>query len=89
MVVTPERQLWPSAAIAVPVGHQVVRNAVQPRRKWNAAIYIAVNMVHRPLENTGCEVLCIVQVACPVVYVVEDPIHVALIEPTERLTVAL
>jgi len=84
-----QRDFLLAAAVPVPVGNQVVRYTIQPRREWNAAIFIVVNVVHCPLEDAGCEILCIVQVACPVVDVVEDTVNVSLIELTERITVTI
>ncbi|MCK7519437.1 MAG: hypothetical protein MZV64_17745 [Ignavibacteriales bacterium] len=83
------RNLLLAAAVAMPVGDQVVRNAVQPGRKRHAAIGVVDDVVHRPLENTRCQVFGIVHVARPVVHVVEDAIHITLIELTEGIAVAL
>jgi hypothetical protein len=41
------------------------------------------------LKDAGCQILGIVEVPRPVVYVVEDTIHVMFIEQTKGFTVAL
>jgi len=73
----------------MPVGNQVVRNAIQPGGKGDAAICIILNMIHRPLKDAGGEVLRVMEVPRSVVNVVEDAVDVALIEQTKCLAVTL
>jgi len=73
----------------MPVGNQVVCNAIEPGREWNAAIGLVLNVVHRPLEDAGGEILRVVEVPRSVVNVVEDTVDVALVEQTKCITVAL
>ena len=79
----------PPAAVTMPVGNQVVRNAIQPGRKGNAAICIILNVIHRPLKDAGGEILRVVEVPRSVVNVVEDAVDVALVEQTKCIAVAL
>jgi hypothetical protein len=46
-------------------------------------------MIHCPLKNTGSQILCIMQIACPVIDVVENTIHIPLIKLTEGIMVSL
>ena len=75
--------LLPPASVTMPVGNQVVRNAIQPGGKWNAAVRIVLNMVHRPLKDAGGEILRVVEVPRSVVNVVEDTVDVTLVEQTK------
>ena len=84
-----QRDFLLAASVPVPVCHQVVRNPVQPGGKGNAPVSVIPYMVHRPLKNTGCQVLCIVSVARTVVNVVEDSLQVSPIELTECIAIAL
>ena len=59
------------------------------RRKRDAAVCIIFNVIHRPLKHAGSQVFRIVYIAGSVIYIVEDAIHVPLIQLTERVTVAL
>jgi hypothetical protein len=79
----------PPAAVTVPVGNQVVGNPIQPGRKWDAAVCIILNVIHRPLKDAGGEVLRIVEVPCSVINVIEDAFDVAFVEQTKCIAVTL
>jgi hypothetical protein len=46
-------------------------------------------MIHRPLKNTGCQILRVMKVSCPIVHIIEYALHVALVKLTERIPVTL
>ena len=79
----------PAAAVTMPVGNQVVRNAIQPGREWDTAVCVIVNVVHRPLKDASGDVFRVVRVPCPVVHIIEDAVDVALVEFAKRTIVAL
>ena len=83
-----QRDLLLAAAIPVPIGHQVVRYPIQPGGERHTAVCVVVNVVHRPLEHTGREVLRVVQVAGAIVNVVVDAFDVDFVQGTERFAVA-
>ena len=78
-----------AAAVTMPVSDQVVRNAVQPGRKWDAAVCVILNVVHRPLKDASGEIFRVVRVPRPVVHVVEYAVNVLRIKFTKSLTVTL
>jgi len=84
-----QRDLLPSASVAVPVGNQIMGNAVQPGREGDAAICIVVNVIHRSLKHAGSQILCIMEVSRSVVNIVEDAIYVTSVELTECIPVTL
>jgi hypothetical protein len=73
----------------MPVGNQVVCDAVQPGREWDTTVCIVVNVIHRPLKYAGSEILRIVEVPRPVVYIVEDAVYVTPVKLAKRIPVAL
>lgn len=82
-----QRNFLPAAPVTVPVGDQIVGNAIQPRRKWNSSIAIILDVIHRSLEHTGGQVFRVVEVASAIVHIVEDAVYVLLVELTERVPV--
>jgi len=79
----------PAAAVAMPVGDQVVRNAIQPGREWDAAVRIIVNVVHRPLKDASGDVFRVMRVPRPVVHIIEDTVDVALVEFAKSAIISL
>ena len=79
----------PATAVTMPVSNQVVRNAIQPGREWDAAVCVIVNVVHRPLKDASGDVFRVVRVPRPVINVVENAVDVALIELAKRTIVTL
>jgi hypothetical protein len=84
-----EGDLLVAAAIAVPVGDQVVGNAVQPGRERHAAVGIILNMMQGTVKDAGGQVLGIMNVAGTIVNVVKNPLDVPLVQRPERILVAL
>ena len=79
----------PATAVAMPVGDQVVRNAIQPGREWDAAVCVIVNVVHRPLKDASGDVFRVVHVPRPVVHIIEDTVDVALVEFAKSAIISL
>jgi hypothetical protein len=73
----------------MPVGYQVVGDAVEPGREGDAAVCIAVDMIHRPLEYTRGEILRVMEVPCSVIHIIKDTIHVTLIEHPKGVFIAM
>jgi len=78
----------PAAPVTVPVGDQIVSDAVQPCGEWNASIPVILDVIHRPLKDAGSQVLRVVEVAGAVVHIIEDAVYVLLVELTEGVAVA-
>ena len=78
-----------SAAVTVPVGDQVVRDAVQPGREWDAAVCVIVNVVHRPLKDASGEVFRVMRVPRPVIHIIEYTVNLALVEFAKSILVTL
>jgi hypothetical protein len=55
-------------------------DAIQPGRKWDATVSVIFDVIHCPLKHTGSQVLCIMEVPCSIIYIVEDAVEIALIE---------
>src|SRR5687768_9034826 len=75
-----DRDLLPAASVTVPVCNQVMSDAIQPGRKWDATVSVIFDVIHCPLKHTGSQVLCIMEVPCSIIYIVEDAVEIALIE---------
>ena len=78
-----------AALIAVPVGDQVVRDAVQPGRERHALLTVAANVRHRPLKRSLSQILCFVMVARAVVNVVVNFADIALVQDSKSRRVRL
>ena len=78
-----------AAAVTMPVGNQVVRNAIQPGRKWNAAVCVIVNVVHRSLKNASGEAFRVVRIPRPVVNVIEYTVNVLCVEFSKGISIPL
>ena len=74
-----------AAAVAVPVGDQVVGDPVQPGRERHAPIGIALDVVQGAVKNTGGQVFGVMDIACTVVDVVENPLYVLARTEHQRL----
>src|SRR5258705_2349711 len=78
-----------AAAIQVPVGNQVMSDAIEPSGKRNATISIGFDMIHCPLKDASREILRIVEVARSVVNIVEDAVYITLIQEAKSIPVTL
>jgi hypothetical protein len=75
----------PAAPVAVPVRHQVVRDAVQPGRKRRSPLHVAGDVVHSLVKDLGRQILCIMMVPGPIVDIVIDFVNVPFVQETEGL----
>jgi hypothetical protein len=64
-------------------------NPIEPGREWDAAVCVVVNVIHRPLKYAGSEILRVMEVPRPVVYIAEDAVYITSVELTKRIPVAL
>ncbi len=78
-----------TAAVAVPIGHQIVGDAVQPCGYREAAFLVLRNTAHSTEKDLGGEILGIVLVARSIINVVKDPLDVLLIEQSESFMISL
>jgi hypothetical protein len=83
-----DRNFLPPAAVSVPVGNQVMSNAIQPGGEWNTAIRIVLDVIHCPLKDASSEILRVMEVPRSVVNIVEDAVYVTFVEQTKRIAVA-
>src|SRR4030095_8635542 len=84
-----QRNFLPATAVPMPVGNQIMGDAIQPRGKGNAAVCVGFDVIHRPLKDASSQILRIVEVTRPVVYIVEDSVYITLIEQTKSIAVTL
>ena len=84
-----ERDFAAPLHIAVPVGDQVVGNAVQPGRKRHTAVAVVADVPHSAHKDPLGEVFGIVKIAGAVIHVIEDAGDVLLVQATKGLCVAL
>ena len=84
-----EGDLLVAAAVAVPVGDQVVGDAVQPGREWYATVGIIFNMVQGAEKDAGGQIFGIMNITGTIVNVVKNPLDVTLVQRPERILVAL
>src|SRR5215207_10440545 len=75
-----DRDLLPAASVTMPVCNQVMSDAIQPGRKRDATISVIFDVIHCPLKHTGSQILCIMEVSCSIIHIVEDAIEITLIE---------
>jgi hypothetical protein len=73
----------PAATIAMPISHQIVCNSIKPGREWDALILEVGYVPQRTLKYSGGQILGIMVITGPVIYIVIDPAHMALIKNTE------
>ena len=78
-----------AAAVTVPIGDQVVRDAVQPGRKRQSSVLVPVKVSEGAVERPGGQILGVVVVSCPVIDVAIDLVYVPFIERPKRFRVAL
>lgn len=69
-----------SAVVAVPVGDEVMGNAVEPGRERDPLVFIGRNVLHGPDEDFGGQVFGIVGIANTVVDIVVDAVYVDTIK---------
>src|SRR3712207_460177 len=87
----PRSTLFPYTTLfrSVPVSNQVVSNPVKPGCKRDPFMIIIGNMVQRPVECFGGEVLSIMVIADPVVNIVVDLLYITFIQLAKRFRICL
>jgi hypothetical protein len=72
----------------MPIRHQIVGNAKEPRCKGEPPIDVGIKLVQRPVKGAGREIFSILHIADPMKHVGVDPVNVAFVEQTKGRRVA-
>src|SRR5215207_5272366 len=75
-----DRDLLPAASVTMPVCNEVMSDAIQPGRKWDATISVVFNVIHCPLKHTGSQILRIMEVSRSIINIIEDAVDIPFIE---------
>ena len=82
------RIFWMARAVAVPIGDEIVRDAVQPRREGRAARLVLVDVTEGAIKHARRQVFRFRHVPDAIKNVIVDAIHEAFVQFAERIRVA-
>ena len=79
LTVVSGKMIMPTASITVPVCYQVMSNSVKPGRKRHTPVTVIMYVVQCTVEHASCQIFCIFNISCTIIYIVEDTCHILFV----------